>query len=71
MSMSKERIDQVVTNEKEWRELILSKIDKIEDGQVTMLVTITTLKVKFGLIGSAFGFIGGAVVSIIAALIKH
>lgn len=71
MSMSKDRIDQVVSNDKEWRELILTKIDKIEDNQVNMLVTITTLKVKFGIIGSAFGFIGGAVVSVIAALIKH
>lgn len=71
MTMSKDRIDQVVSNDKEWRELILTKIDKIETSQVNMLVTITTLKVKFGIIGSAFGFIGGAVVSLITAVIKH
>ena len=46
-------------NEKEWREHILKKLDKMEDKQEQLLILATTLKIKVGLLSSAFGFLSG------------
>lgn len=64
--MSDKELDIILENDKEWRRHILKKISSIEDDQQDMLVTMTTLKVRFGLISGVFGTIAGTIAGFIA-----
>lgn len=79
--MSDDELRQKVNNEIEWRKLLWKKMEEThsrleeyikqdQEFKKEMLVITTTLKVKIGTFGVVFGFIGGATVSIVAALIK-
>lgn len=46
-------------NEKEWRDHILKKLEKLEDKQEQLLLIATTLKIKVGLLSSISGFLSG------------
>lgn len=67
MSMSDEKLEQIVTNEKEWRKYLFKKVEKIEEAQDQMNITITTLKIKYGFMASFFGVVGG----FLATLLIH
>lgn len=54
-------------HEKEWREHILKKLEKLEDKQEQLLIIATTLKVKIGLIASVWGFLSGVVSNYISS----
>lgn len=74
MSMSERDRELVIDNDREWRKFMLNQIETIRESQTSMLITVTTLKVKFGLIGGFFGFLGGslgALITILTYLKKH
>lgn len=75
MSMSDKELESIVNNEIEWRKQLWKKVERVEDDfrsfESKMLIITTTLKVKIGLFGTVFGFIGGALTTIIAELIKR
>jgi len=74
MTMSDKELNAIVKNEIEWRKQLWKKLESTEESlnafKLDMTETTSTMKVKLGFIGSFFGFIGGAVVAIIAAIIK-
>lgn len=57
--MNEDRISVIANNEKEWRKHILRELSEVKKSQSDMLITVTTLKIKFGMIGGVFGTIGG------------
>lgn len=61
-------------NDAEWRKLLWKRLDKLDekfdDFRVQMIERTTSNKIKVGFFTASFGFIGGAIVSIAAALIK-
>jgi hypothetical protein len=69
--MEKRDLEILVNNESEWRRYILQELSDLRKGQTDLLVTATTLKVKFGIIGSVFGAISGVVGSLVVDFIKH
>jgi hypothetical protein len=44
---------------------------EVKKNQTDILVTVTTLKVKFGLIGAVFGSIAGGIATLIIDVLKH
>jgi hypothetical protein len=62
----------VSENDREWRQLLLSEIKSLRQEQKDILVALTTVKIKIGLLSSFFGSISGVVTAIIAAIFnKH
>lgn len=74
MSMSDKELNAIVHNEIEWRKQLWKKVERIEtnhnDFKIQMVEVTTSLKVKIGMAGAIFGFIGGAIVQIFSAIIK-
>lgn len=74
MKMSEEQLAAIIDNEKEWRKTMYKELQgtrqELHDFKVEMTNITTTLKVKIGFVGAFFGLMGGAAVSLIAALIK-
>lgn len=70
MFMSDEKLNQIIENEKEWRRALFKKVESIEtelhDFKVEQAKITTTLKVKIGFFGAAFGFIGGLVPTLLS-----
>lgn len=65
-AISQREMDLIVKNETKWREYMIRKIEKIEKDQNDMVVTMTTLKIKIGLISGGFGALTGLVSTLIA-----
>lgn len=74
MSMSQSELDRIVKNEIEWRKWMLTQVSEtkqeLHEFKIEMATITTTLKVKVGLAGAFFGFIGGSFISVLVALIK-
>lgn len=74
MGMSEDKLEQIVTNEKEWRKLLYKKIESMEEDQKQFkkdyFITITTLKVKHGILSAFFGVIGGSIATLLVFLKK-
>lgn len=59
--MSNEKdINLIISNEKEWRKHTLEEMRELRKTQQELLITVSTLKVKVGLISGIFGTIAGA-----------
>lgn len=69
--MERRDIEGLIHNESEWRRFILAELAEVKKNQTDLLVTVTTLKVKFGLIGAVFGSIAGGVATLIIDVLKH
>lgn len=69
--MERREVEHLVNNESEWRRFILSELAEVKKNQTELLVTVTTLKVKFGMIGAVFGSLAGAIASLIIDIVKH
>jgi hypothetical protein len=61
--MNESDLNIVIDNDREWRKYILKKMEKIEEDQQSMLVTMTTLKLKYGVIATIFGGLSSAAVT--------
>jgi hypothetical protein len=68
MEMTEKEINRIVSNEKEWRKLILSEIRTVKKevadvskSQNNMALEMNTLKVKVAIFGSAFGGAAGII----------
>lgn len=74
MIMSDQELNAIVQNEIEWRKQLWKKVEKTENDlhefKVQMTEITTTLKIKIGLAGTLFGFLGGTIVTVVVALIK-
>lgn len=74
MTMSDNELNRVVQNETEWRKLMWKEMSEtrqeLHDFKLQMTVVTTTLKVKIGVAGAFFGFLGGTIVTVVVALIK-
>lgn len=57
--MQEKEIDRVLSNDKEWRRYLLEELKEIKKEQREMVITMTTLKVKLGIISAVFGILGG------------
>lgn len=57
--MPDKELDRVLNNDKEWRRYLLEELKEIRKEQRDMIVTMTTLKVKLGVISAVFGLLGG------------
>lgn len=69
--MERKDIESLVNNESEWRRFILSELAEVKKNQTELLITVTTLKVKFGVIGAVFGSLAGAIGSMFIDFLKH
>lgn len=69
--MERREVEHLVNNESEWRRFILSELAEVKKNQTELLVTVTTLKVKFGMIGAVFGSLAGAVASLVIDIVKN
>lgn len=49
----------------------MAELSDLKKNQTELLITVTTLKVKFGLIGAIFGSLAGGVATLIIDLMKH
>ena len=57
--MTEKELDRILSNDKEWRKYLLTKMEAIEKEQRETIITLTTLKVKLGFISAVFGLLGG------------
>ena len=58
--------------EKEWRQNLMQEIHIIKKEQREILVAVTTLKVKIGIVGGFFGMLSGLVTALITSAVnKH
>jgi len=69
--MERREVEHLVNNEAEWRRYIMAELSDMKKNQTELLITVTTLKVKFGVIGSVFGAIAGVVGSLFVDFMKH
>lgn len=69
--MERREVEHLVNNESEWRRFILCELAEVKKNQTELLVTVTTLKVKFGMIGAVFGSLAGAIASLVIDIVKH
>lgn len=69
--MERREVEHLVNNEAEWRRYIMAELSELKKNQTELLITVTTLKVKFGLIGTVFGAMAGGVASLLIDIIKH
>lgn len=63
--ISERELSLIVKNEEKWREFLIRKIEKIEKDQSDMVVTVTTLKIKIGLISGGFGALTGLIAGLV------
>ena len=69
--MERKEVEHLVNNEAEWRRYIMAELSDLKKNQTELLITVTTLKVKFGLIGAVFGSMAGGVATLIVDILKH
>lgn len=69
--MERREVEHLVNNEAEWRRYIMAELSELKKNQTELLITVTTLKVKFGLIGVVFGSMAGGVASLLIDILKH
>ena len=69
--MERKEVEHLVNNEAEWRRYIMAELSDLKKNQTELLITVTTLKVKFGLIGAVFGSMAGKVATLIVDILKH
>lgn len=55
----KSNVDQLLENEREWRRYMIKEMGELKVEVHELRILTTTLKVKYGLIATIFGFIGG------------
>lgn len=74
MDMSEKQLEVIVENEKEWRKTIYRELVEtrkdLHTFKLEMNIITTTLKVKIGLFGAIFGFIGGGFFTAISLFVK-
>ena len=72
--MSDDTLEAIVKNETEWRKTLWTKVDTIEKSQnkfqKEMLVSVTILKIKYGIISLIFGTLGGGIAVISMFILK-
>ena len=68
--MAEDYLQQLLTNEREWRKYLIKKIDSIEEEQRRISLLGNTLKVKVGVASIIFGGIGSFVVSLALFIVK-
>lgn len=63
--ISDRELDRIVSHEKEWRKHVLREMEQIKKDQLNLMITVTTLKLKMGIItgsvGIVFGFVGAII----------
>ena len=63
MSMSDEKLEAIISNEKEWRRELFKRVDHTRDElqsfKLDMTAAITSLNVKSKITSTIFGVIGG------------
>jgi hypothetical protein len=69
--MERREVELLINNEAEWRRHILLDLTAMKNNQTDLLVTVTTLKVKFGMIGAVFGSVAGTVAALVVDILKH
>lgn len=69
--MERKEVEHLVNNEAEWRRYIMAELSELKRNQTELLITVTTLKVKFGLIGAVFGSLAGGFATLIIDIMKH
>jgi hypothetical protein len=60
------REDAALGNEREWRKFLMSEIKDLRHEVAQINITVTTLKIKIGLASSFFGFLAGALATVIS-----
>lgn len=57
--MDNEALEEILSNEKEWRRHIVKKVDGIEKAQIMVRTDIAGLKIKSGFWGIIGGLLAG------------
>jgi hypothetical protein len=65
-----DRLEAIIESEQEWRRKLWEKVETIEINQRDLLVTATTLKVKYGMMAGFFGSLGGILVTVVKFIIE-
>lgn len=70
MKMSKDEVQMLADNEKEWRSYILTSINKIQDDVTTIKLDLARREARSRIISSILGAICGLIVSIASTVLK-
>jgi hypothetical protein len=61
----------LLENEQEWRRYMIKEMDSLKREVHELRILTTTLKVKYGMIATTFGIIGGFVGSLLKYVSNH
>lgn len=69
--MVDKEVDKLLENEREWRRYMIREMRDLKTEVHQLRILTTTLKVKYGLVATIFGFIGGFLGPLIKYLNGH
>jgi len=66
-----DKVEAILSNEKEWRRYMMEEIKEIKNSQIEMRISVSDLKTKVAFFGAIFGAVGSFLTTYIKSKISH